>query len=788
MTMHAPTITAGPYGPWPGDNDLTVAAAALAARLPDELAPLARLAYSYRWTWLRGGDNVFRSVDPHRFELCGGNAVRLLQEAPTRSLIRAANDTALLERAAALEAEVHAELRRPWHDGPVTPERPAVFLCAEYALHGSLPIYSGGLGVLAGDILKQASDQRIPLVAVGLLYRQGYFRQRLDPSGWQHEYWVDTDPERLPATLVGDGPRGPLTVTVEIRGRAVTAQIWRVDVGRVALYLLDVERPENARIDRWITGRLYVGDAETRLAQYLLLGIGGLRAIRALGIEPGLVHLNEGHAAFAPLELARAAIECGADPPGALADARRRTVFTTHTPVAAGNDTYDRAMVRAALGSFPAALGMAPDDVCTLGDTGPGEGRVGVTQLGLRLSRSANGVSRRHGEVARTMWRGLYPDHAVEDVPIGHVNNGVHIGTWMAAPMRALLDRHLGPGWEERAADPWTWATVDAIPDEELWAARAEQRAHLVDVVRERSVADRLERGESPDYVDAAARVFDHDVVTIGFARRLARYKRLDLLAHDMHRALDLLADPRPIQILIAGKAHPRDDDAKRIVQGLFVFKPAAHVGERVVYLHDYDLSIAPTLVAGCDVWVNLPRPPLEASGTSGMKSALNGGLQLSVLDGWWPEAYDGANGWAIAGDVDADPAAQDARHADAFYSLLETEIVPDFSTATPVVCRRGGWPACGHRFGPSPPASPPPECSMTTSPAPTAGEGPRFSRRRTARKRSRHEASSSPTDRIASSFSNGWTPRSPMTPRLRLRPWRDSRHGRAALARVFRP
>lgn len=677
--MHTSTIVAGPYAPWPGDNELSIAAAALAARIPAELSPLARLAYSYRWTWMRDGEAVFRAVDPHRYQLCGGNAVRLLQEAPTSSLVRAANDPALIERAAALEAEALSELSLPWLEGPVTADRPAVFLCAEYGLHGSLPIYSGGLGVLAGDILKQASDDAVPLVAVGLLYRQGYFRQRLDTSGWQHEYWVDTDPERLPAALVGDGPRGPLTVTLEIRGRAVTVQVWRVDVGRVALYLLDAERPENDPVDRWITSRLYVGDPDTRLAQYLLLGIGGLRAMQALGIEPGLVHLNEGHAAFAPLELARAAVELGAEPAAALEDARRRTVFTTHTPVAAGNDNYEWPAVRAALGSFPASLGLSPDEVCALGETGPGAGRVGVTELGLRLSRAANGVSLRHGRVARAMWQHRYEGCPVDKVPIGHVTNGVHIGTWMAPPVRALLHRALGPGWEERADDPRTWAAVDTITDEELWAARCQQRARLVDFVRERSTVDRLERGERPGYVDAAARVFDPDVLTIGFARRLALYKRLDLLVQNMARALDILADPRPVQILIAGKAHPRDDDAKRMVQALFVFKPAAHVGERVVYLHDYDLSVAPLLTAGCDLWVNLPRPPLEASGTSGMKSALNGGLQLSVLDGWWPEAYDGSNGWAIDGDVDDDRDAQDARHADAFYRLLETEVVPDF-------------------------------------------------------------------------------------------------------------
>ena len=679
MVLHTvATATTSPYSPWPGGDDLAAAAAALAARLPDELAPLARLAYTYRWSWLAGAEDLFRAVDPHRWGMAGANPVRLLQEAPTRSLIRAAADPALVERAVVVEAAVAAEHDLPWRQGPVTPERPAVFLCAEYAVHGSLPIYSGGLGVLAGDLLKEASDRRVPMVAVGLLYRQGYFRQRLDPSGWQHEYWVYTDPERLPMALIGDARGHPLTVTVEIRGRRVVAQVWRLDLGGVALYLLDAERPENAVADRWITSRLYVGDPDIRLAQYLLLGLGGMKAVRAMGIEPGVVHLNEGHAAFAPLEMARGDTTLGADPADALALARRRCVFTTHTPVAAGNDTYGREAVQAALGSLPADLGLSSEAVCSLGETEPG-GPVGMTQLALRLSRSANGVARRHGEVARAMWAPLFPGRAVDDVPIGHVTNGVHVGTWMAGPMRALLDRYLGSGWEARAADPATWAGVDGIPDEDLWSVRCEQRARLVALVRERSALDRLNRGEPVDYVDAATRVFDPDVLTIGFARRLALYKRLYLLVADMARGLALLSGDRPIQIVMAGKAHPRDDEAKRIVQELFAFKPVAHVGERVVYLHEYDLRIAPTLVAGCDVWLNLPRPPLEASGTSGMKSALNGGLQLSVLDGWWAEAWDGTNGWAITGEVDDDHAAQDARHADALYRCLEQEVVPLF-------------------------------------------------------------------------------------------------------------
>jgi len=664
-----------------GDKDLERAASALAARLPGPLAVLARLAFNYRWSWVPGGPELFREIDAHRWEKCGENPVRLLQEAPTHALVRAAADPELLDRAAAIEEAVAEDRARPFAEGPLAPSRPAAFLCAEYAVHRSLPIYGGGLGALAGDFLKAASDQALPLVAVGLLYRKGYFLQRIDQSGWQHEYWVDTDPERLPTSLVTGAEDLPVTISVSIRGREVTAQIWRVDVGRVPLFLLDAERPENSPLDRWITAQLYVRDRSTRQAQYTLLGIGGIRALRALGIEPGIVHLNEGHASLAALELARTEVARGADPEGALEVARARTVFTTHTPVAAGNETYGREEVAETLGSFPAELGLDLESFLDLGRTHPGaaDEPFGVTQLGLRVSGAANGVSRRHGEVARGMWSGLYPDRHVDQVPISHVTNGVHLGTWLAPAMRALLARYLGEDFEARAADPATWDAVENIPDEELWATRNRLRAELVDFVRERSVLDRLARNEPHDYVEAAARAFDPELLTIGFARRLATYKRLHLLVLDPARAVRMVGGRRPVQVLIAGKAHPNDEEAKRIVQQLFSIKRAGRVGQRVAVLHDYDLGLAAHLVRGCDVWINAPRPPLEASGTSGMKSALNGGLQLSVLDGWWAEAYDGSNGWAVSGEVDADHGAQDARDAETFYRTLEEQVKPEF-------------------------------------------------------------------------------------------------------------
>jgi starch phosphorylase len=661
-----------------GTTDLAAAAAALRSRLPEPLAPLAEIAYNYRWSWTPGGPELFASVDPRRWAACAGNPVRLLQETHPARLAEVAEDAAFAGALAELQEELDAALAEDTLEGAtVSHESPTAFFCAEYAVHGSLPVYSGGLGVLAGDILKEASDRALPLVAVGLMYRHGYFRQRIDGSGWQHEYWVDTDPDRIPGALVTGADGEPVTVTVPLGDRELVAQIWRVDVGRVPLLLLDADRPENDVADRWITSRLYVGDPEVRLSQYLLLGIGGVRALHALGIEPGVLHLNEGHAAFATLELARTSSQ--ADPFEAV---RRRTVFTTHTPVPAGNDTYPAAQVAARLAGIASELAVDVGELVRRGRTNPDdEGEpFGVTQFALRSSRTANGVSARHGEVARTMWQGLWPDRAVEDVPITHVTNGVHIPTWLGTPMRELLDRHLGEGWMDRAVEPATWDAVADIPDPALWAARSAQRRELIELVKARSVTERLQRGDTPEYARAAVESLDPDVLTIGFARRVATYKRLDLLLRDVDRALSLLGDDeRPVQFILAGKAHPRDDDGKRLVQRLFEIKGNPQVGRRVVYLDDYDVALGAAMTRGCDIWVNVPRPPLEASGTSGIKSAVNGGLQLSVLDGWWPEAYDGSNGWAISGEVDPDHGAQDWRHAQELYSLLLEHALPTF-------------------------------------------------------------------------------------------------------------
>ena len=664
-----------------GRRDVDRAIADLSARIPEPLAPLAALAYNYRWSWTPGGPELFSAVDSERFAFCQGNPVRLLQEAPMLSLRRAADDPELLQRAHAMLAGLRADLDRPPSTDGIDPASPVAFLCAEYGIHASLPIYSGGLGALAGDLVKEASDRAVPLAAVGLMYRKGYFRQRIDATGWQHEYWIDTDPERLPAALVTGSDGQPMTIEVPIYDATVTARIWRVDAGRVPMFLLDSDCPENKPIDRWITARLYVADPETRLAQYVLLGVGGIRALRAVGIEPGVVHLNEGHAALAPLELAAPGLRNGDGLEAAIATAKQRTVFTTHTPVPAGNDTYPPEQVERALGRFAAELSFPIEELIALGRTRPEDKKeeFGVTQAALRMSRHANGVSRRHGEVARAMWKGLWPGRRANRVPIGYVTNGVHVPTWLGRPIHDLFERYLGAEYHERATDPAVWSHINEIPAAELWAVRQRQRAELIGFVRERSTADRLSRGDTREYVGAAARAFDPEVLTIGFARRVATYKRLDLLTRDPAWTLSLLGGKQPVQVVLGGKAHPRDDDAKRALRELFNLKSAEIVGERVVFLDDYDLASAAWMVQGCDVWLNLPRPPLEASGTSGMKSAMNGGLQLSVLDGWWAEAYDGENGWGLPGDVDSDHEAQDERDAEELHAVFDDEVLPAF-------------------------------------------------------------------------------------------------------------
>ncbi len=661
-----------------GAADTAERIAELEAELTESLRPLARVAYNYLWSWLPDGEAVFREISPLRWESTGRNPVRFLSDLWPSTMRHADEDPGLRARIEALAGTFDAYLAQPPALRPGVPA-PIVYLCAEFGVDASLPVYSGGLGVLAGDTIKEASDQAAPLLAFGLFYRRGYFRQRIDIEGRQMEYWLAADPKAMPMSRVSlDGV--PLQHSVEIHGRPLAFQVWRVDVGRVPLYLLDADVSANDQVQRWTTSRLYDGEPPIRLAQYALLGRGSMRVLEAFGIDPGVVHLNEGHPALAALELASRDVARGIAFDTAFAQAAERFVFTTHTPVAAGNETYPPDQLLSAFSDLPAALGIDADRLLDLLRSTPGASEPGgMSQLALRASRRRNAVSRLHGEVAREMWREFFAAAEGESVPITHVTNGVHLPTFLTPAFRDLYDRHLGSDWRRHAADPGTWAPVLAIPDGELWKARCRARAELIDFVRVRSERERLQRGESLEYVRAAAEALDPGALTLGFARRLATYKRVYLLARDPQRLLRLLTGEPPVQLLLSGKAHPRDAAGKDALRSLFELKrstPAA--AKRVVVLEDYDLTVGRALVGGCDVWINLPRRPLEASGTSGMKATLNGGLQLSVLDGWWAEGYDGSNGWAIDGD-ELDAAQADERDALEFYDLLERSVVPLF-------------------------------------------------------------------------------------------------------------
>ena len=677
-----------------GTRDLRRAVDRLARRLPEPLEDLAWISYNYLWSWTPGGPELFTTIDDHRFKLAGENPVRFLLNLPERDLLRAATNQTYLELLDTVARRMEADLARP--STRVTPSGPVAFLCAEFAVHQSLPVYSGGLGVLAGDYLKESSDQALDVVGLGLFYRRGYLHQRMDRSGWQHEYWVEANTGQLPIVRVRGADGQHVKVKVPVWDSELSAQVWRVNVGRTALFLLDTELKENSPLERWVTSRLYEGSHDIRLAQYALLGIGGVRALDAMGIAPGLFHMNEGHPALASLEVAsQTASQLSGERPDLtqlLEINRDRFAFTTHTPVPAGNETYSSEEFFRVLGHSIDQMGIDREQLAALTrvDQSSSSEPMGFSPLAIRCSRSTNGVSRRHGEVARGMWQPLFAELATPDVPISYVTNGVHLPTWMAPTMRDLLSHVLGHDWERHAHDANMWHHVDEISDIDLWDARCKMRLQLVEMIRSRIVVDRLARGEDVDLAVSGLDAFDPTNLTLGFARRLATYKRLDLLFHNIDRLRGIIDHELGAQFIIAGKAHPLDNEAKTVAQNMFSVNREADLLNRVIFLEDYDMRVAPALVAGCDVWLNLPRPPMEASGTSGMKAAMNGSLNLSVLDGWWSEGYNGQNGWAIDGSTLDDPRAQDERDANALYDLLENEVKPMFfardSNGIPVV------------------------------------------------------------------------------------------------------
>lgn len=658
--------------------------------LPESLRALAEIVWNVAWAWIPDGISLFREIDDRLWEASGHNPRAMLEQVSPHRLAELSSDPEFVRRADRLAAGLHAYLGRPAASEAEQYRQkrggqPVAYFSAEFGLHESLPLYAGGLGILAGDHLKSASDLGLPLIGVGLRYRQGYFRQSLDATGWQVESYTDTPFGQLPIGLLLKNDGTPHCVEVPIRDRTVTLQLWGIRVGRVPLLLLDSDRDDNHPDDRWITGHLYGGDRATRLAQEMVLGIGGVRALRLLGYQPAVFHMNEGHAAFLGLELIREGLERGQAWEEALNAVRGSAVFTTHTPVAAGHDEFDQTQFSQFMSSYLEELStgrfpISHEKLMRLGRVNPQETAApfGMTPLALHVSRKVNGVSRLHGRVAREMWQAFWPETPVEDVPITSVTNGVHLGSWMAPAWRELLDRHLGERWIEHQHDPQTWEAIDTIPDAELWAVHQRLKHRMVEFARGRARTFRLTTGASPEYVEAAEDALLPDALTLGFARRVATYKRLGLLLQDPERALGLVGrEDRPVQIVLAGKAHPGDSEAKAVLQRLLAVRCDPRVLKRGLFLVDYNVAVAREMTQGVDVWLNVPRRPLEASGTSGMKSMLNGGLNCSILDGWWAEGFNGSNGWAIGDEAEHEDAAGDERDAQALYSTLEREIIP---------------------------------------------------------------------------------------------------------------
>jgi starch phosphorylase len=569
------------------------------------------------------------------------------------------------------------------HAGVLRP-RPVAYFSAEFGLHESIPIYSGGLGVLAGDHIKSASDLDIPLIGIGLFYSQGYFLQRLDQSGWQREEYLQTDVNEQPMEPAIGTNGEPVTVQIETWSGSIRAKIWRVKVGRCDLLLLDSNVEGNLPEDRQLTSQLYGGDGRTRIRQELLLGIGGFRALKAMGIAPAVLHMNEGHSGFAVLEAIRNRMEdegLGFDE--AVPRVSREVVFTTHTPVPAGHDRFDADLIEEHLGPLRDQLGLSHERLMALGRENPGNSQEQfcMTVLGLKLARRANAVSALHGEVSRAMWTGLYPGRQEDAVPIGHITNGVHVPTWLAPQMFRLYDRHLGTGWHEHSSESRIWEGIEKVDDGELWETHLSLKSRMLEFVRQRVVEQAERRGEAPEILQRLGRVLSPDALTVGFARRFATYKRADLILADIAKLISMVNDPkRPVQFVFAGKAHPLDEPGKRVLQQIAELMRDPQFADKFVFVEDYDINVGRHFVQGVDVWLNNPRRPLEASGTSGQKVVLNGGLNLSVLDGWWAEAYDGLNGFAIgSGRTHSSMSIHDTRDGEDLYRTLREEVIPLF-------------------------------------------------------------------------------------------------------------
>ncbi len=657
--------------------------------LPPRLERLRELAYNLRWSWDWETLELFRRLDLDQWEASAHNPVRLLGMLRQEVLDEAANDDSFLSHLSRVceRYDEYMDTRKTWfrRTYPQSTSPVIAYFSMEFGISESLPNYSGGLGVLAGDHLKSASDLGVPLVGVGLLYQEGYFRQYLNADGWQGELYPDNDFYTMPLSLERRNDGSPVEIQVELPGRVARAQVWRVRVGRVSLFLLDTNIEGNRPEDRDITDRLYGGDADMRIRQEILLGIGGIRALDSLKIRPDVCHMNEGHSAFLGLERVRMLMAGHNLSFGEAAEAAAAGhVFTTHTPVPAGIDVFSPELMERYFGTYYRALGLTQREFMALGrqDANNEQEPFSMAVLALHLAGKANGVSQLHGRVSRRMWKGVWPGVPEDEIPISSITNGVHPNTWVSGrDVGALFDRYLGYRWKDDPTDPMVWESVERIPSDELWRVHERRRERLVSFARQQLVAQLERQGASPAEVKTAREVLNPETLTIGFSRRFATYKRATLLFRQLDRLSRILNDRnRPVQIIIAGKAHPNDNQGKELIRQIIHFARQEEFRRQIVFLEDYDMVVARYLVRGADLWLTTPRRPLEASGTSGMKVAFNGGLNLSVLDGWWNEAYDASLGWAIGrGEEYVDLDYQDEVEANAVYNLLEKEIVPLF-------------------------------------------------------------------------------------------------------------
>jgi starch phosphorylase len=653
--------------------------------LPQRIHRLSDLSYNLWWTWHAEAERAYRFIDPVVWEGTRHNPVRFLRQVERQKLDAAIQDSGYLEiydRVIQAFDEYMADVKQTWYidSHPERIHQPIAYFSTEFGLHETLPIYAGGLGILSGDHLKEASDLGIPMVAVGFLYTQGYFIQRITEDGWQEDEYKNLSFQDLPVFPVVDEHGDKLTVNVPLGEREVQVCMWRVQVGRTPLFLLDSNVEQNRPSDRNLTARLYTSDLDSRISQEIILGVGGVRALRALGYNPCAWHMNEGHSAFMALERVREMTGSGTSFDAALEKVRASTIFTTHTPVPAGHDEFPLPLIDQYFEKYWPKLGLDRDSFIKLAlHTQEWGERFSMAILAFRMSEHCNGVSELHGRVARKMWSFLWPDRPVEEVPIGHITNGIHTSTWVARRMGELFKEFLAADWENRLDDSEVWEYIDRIPDHALWDVRRHLKRKMTDYLRERARPQWLHGNDHPVQVIASGALLEPYALTIGFARRFATYKRADLILRDVDRLLRLLNRPdMPVQLIFAGKAHPADEPGKRLIQEIYHQVKRAENGGRLVFVEDYDMNLARYLIQGVDVWLNTPRRPNEASGTSGQKAALNGVLNFSILDGWWIEGYDGENGWAIGTLKDFDnPQAQDEADAESLYHVLEDEIIP---------------------------------------------------------------------------------------------------------------